>query len=177
MSVKSPSPKFAEETRDTLIQEALELFARHGYAGTSIDRIAEKVNMTKGAVYYYFSSKKEVLIACYQRQAQWVAEAVGAVPETDNPWDDTLRLCDTFLDFVVSNGRHTMPLQEVITFLGWETRLQDGGWLKPYPRNLLNSMIYGVLVEAAINLASSPDDYTLQDMKTLIADFLGGMRA
>ena len=88
-----------------------------------------------------------------------------------------------------------MPLQEVITFLGWETwrdidssytmgtlartisRLQDGGWLKPYPRNLLNSMIYGVLVEAAINLASSPDDYTLQDMKTLIADFLGGMRA
>ncbi|WP_323774084.1 TetR/AcrR family transcriptional regulator [Alcanivorax sp.] len=195
MSVKSSSPKFAEETRDTLIQEALELFARHGYAGTSIDRIAEKVSMTKGAVYYYFSSKKEVLIACYQLQAQWVAEAVGAVPETDNPWDDTLRLCDTFLDFVVSNGRHTMPLQEVITFLGWETwrdidsrytmgtlartisRLQDGGWLKPYPRNLLISMIYGVLVEAAINLASSPDDYTLQDMKTLIADFLGGMRA
>ena len=38
-------------------------------------------------------------------------------------------------------------------------------------------MIYGVLVEAAINLASSPDDYTLQDMKTLVADFLGGMRA
>jgi len=195
MSVKSPTQKFAEETRDTLIQEALELFARDGYAGTSIDRIAEKVNMTKGAVYYYFSSKKEVLIACYQLQAQWVAEAVRAVPETDNPWDDTLRLCDTFLDFVVSNGRHTMPLQEVITFLGWETwrdidssytmgtlartisRLQDGGWLKPYPRNLLNSMIYGVLVEAAINLASSPDDYTLQDMKTLVADYLGGMRA
>src|SRR5690606_29786200 len=160
----------------------------------SIDRIAERLNLTKGAVYHHFSSKKMLLIACYRLQAQRVADALSTVVETDNPLDDALQLCEAFIDFVVSHRKHTMPLQEVITVLGWDTwreldnhytmgtlsrtvtRLQEGGLVKDYPHSLLTDMIYGLLVEAAINLASSAGQYNAQEMKALIADFLKGVQ-
>jgi len=51
----------AGATRDRILEVALELFGRQGYAGTSIRDIAERMEMTKAAVYYHFRSKEELL--------------------------------------------------------------------------------------------------------------------
>ena len=40
---------------------AIDCFARLGYPGTSIDRIARAAGVTKGAVYYHFRDKEELL--------------------------------------------------------------------------------------------------------------------
>jgi len=42
---------------------AIDCFARLGYQGTSIDRIASAAGVTKGAVYYHFRDKEELLFA------------------------------------------------------------------------------------------------------------------
>lgn len=42
---------------------AIDCFARHGYQGTSIDRIARDAGVTKGAVYCHFRDKEELLFA------------------------------------------------------------------------------------------------------------------
>ena len=51
----------AGATRRRILEVALELFSRQGYAGTSIRDIAEQMEMTKAAVYYHFPSKEELL--------------------------------------------------------------------------------------------------------------------
>ena len=51
----------AGTTRDRILEVALELFSRQGYEGTSIRDIAERMAMTKAAVYYHFPSKEELL--------------------------------------------------------------------------------------------------------------------
>ena len=48
-------------TRERILEVALELFARQGYEGTSIRDIAERMGMTKAAVYYHFPAKEELL--------------------------------------------------------------------------------------------------------------------
>lgn len=48
-------------THDRILEVALELFSRRGYEGTSIRDIAERMGMTKAAVYYHFPSKEELL--------------------------------------------------------------------------------------------------------------------
>jgi AcrR family transcriptional regulator len=53
----------AEETRRRILDEATALFVERGYAGTSIRDISERLGMTKGALYYHFSSKEELLYA------------------------------------------------------------------------------------------------------------------
>ncbi|WP_260428686.1 TetR/AcrR family transcriptional regulator [Micromonospora globispora] len=42
---------------------ALALFVERGYAGTSVRDIAERLQMTKGSLYYHFSAKEDVLHA------------------------------------------------------------------------------------------------------------------
>lgn len=51
----------AEKTRLRILSNALTLFVKKGYENTTFIDIAEKLNMTKGAVYWHFKSKNELL--------------------------------------------------------------------------------------------------------------------
>lgn len=52
-----------DSSADRIRSCALELFARHGVAGTSLRMIAEELGVTKAAVYYHFRSKEEIVQA------------------------------------------------------------------------------------------------------------------
>lgn len=66
---------------------ALDLFADKGYDSTSINDIIEKVGVTKGAFYYYFKSKEQVLDEIVEKFNEYdalifrevLAEPAGAV--------------------------------------------------------------------------------------------------
>ncbi|WP_436533525.1 TetR/AcrR family transcriptional regulator [Actinoplanes sp. HUAS TT8] len=51
------------DTRERALRVALGLFARQGYAGTSLREIAEQLGVTKAALYFHFRSKEEILTA------------------------------------------------------------------------------------------------------------------
>ena len=48
-------------TREQIRAVALEMFAERGYAGTSLREIAERLGVSKAAVYYHFSTKEDIL--------------------------------------------------------------------------------------------------------------------
>jgi AcrR family transcriptional regulator len=54
------SPRQAD-TRQRILDVALELFAEQGYEKTSLREIAERLNVTKAALYYHFASKEALL--------------------------------------------------------------------------------------------------------------------
>src|SRR2546428_12290794 len=68
-------------SRKQLMASAIDCFARLGYQGTSIDRIARAVGVTKGAVYYHFRDKEELLFEAVEDRnggfEQQVLEQVG----------------------------------------------------------------------------------------------------
>src|ERR1700729_2676664 len=49
------------DTRARIQQVALELFAEHGYDKTSLREIAERLDVTKAALYYHFKSKEDIV--------------------------------------------------------------------------------------------------------------------
>jgi AcrR family transcriptional regulator len=49
------------DTRARIQQVAVELFAEHGYEGTSLREIAERLDVTKAALYYHFKSKEDIV--------------------------------------------------------------------------------------------------------------------
>jgi AcrR family transcriptional regulator len=51
------------DTREQIRTVALELFAEHGYDKTSLREIAERLGVTKAAVYYHFRTKEEILVS------------------------------------------------------------------------------------------------------------------
>src|SRR5438046_10671540 len=78
-------PRPSGGARKDLMAIAIDCFARYGYQGTSIDRIASAAGVTKGAIYYHFRDKEELLFeAVKDRTAAYEERIVGSVgPVTD----------------------------------------------------------------------------------------------
>jgi AcrR family transcriptional regulator len=55
-----------EETRGSIINTAIALFREKGYYQTSMDEIAETVDVSKATLYNYFDDKGSILIAYFQ---------------------------------------------------------------------------------------------------------------
>lgn len=53
----------AEQTRKDILQASLNMFCEKGYTRTTLDDIAKSINMTKGAIYWYFRNKPDILKA------------------------------------------------------------------------------------------------------------------
>ncbi len=50
-----------------LMRVSVELFAKQGYAQTSVQQIVDAAGVTKGALYHYFKSKDDLLFDIYDR--------------------------------------------------------------------------------------------------------------
>jgi AcrR family transcriptional regulator len=73
------------DTRARIQQIAVELFTEHGYEGTSLREIAERLGVTKAALYYHFKSKEDIiqsLVEDYQAQMAELIAWAGAQPRT-----------------------------------------------------------------------------------------------
>ncbi|WP_192582800.1 TetR/AcrR family transcriptional regulator [Streptomyces triticiradicis] len=62
------------DTRERAQRVALQLFAQHGYEGTSLRMIAQELDITKAALYYHYKSKEEILTAVLGDFSTSVAE-------------------------------------------------------------------------------------------------------
>ncbi|UNO40592.1 TetR/AcrR family transcriptional regulator [Streptomyces sp. MST-110588] len=63
-------------TRQRIQDVALELFAEHGYEKTSLREIAEKLDVTKAALYYHFKTKEDILIGLFQDLTRPIDELI-----------------------------------------------------------------------------------------------------
>ncbi|HEY7934919.1 MAG TPA: TetR/AcrR family transcriptional regulator [Solirubrobacteraceae bacterium] len=58
-----------ERTRTALVAAAAEVFARKGYAAARVEEIADRANLTTGALYGHFQSKHELFLAVFDEFA------------------------------------------------------------------------------------------------------------
>jgi AcrR family transcriptional regulator len=70
---------FNREQQNRLKQDAFYktgtlLFNKQGFDGTSLDEIAEKLQVSKGAFYYHIRNKEDLLYNCYSRSVDKVTE-------------------------------------------------------------------------------------------------------
>ncbi|MHB8896387.1 MAG: TetR/AcrR family transcriptional regulator, partial [Candidatus Geothermincolia bacterium] len=63
MSVVDRKQKEKLQRRTSIIDAAKELFSQKGYQATTMDEIAEKAELSKGAVYLYFESKDDLYVS------------------------------------------------------------------------------------------------------------------
>src|SRR3954452_153876 len=76
------------EARDELLSAALKVFARRGYRDAGVDEIAAEAGYSKGALYWHFSGKEELLMALLEEHIdaplrERIALLASAPPERD----------------------------------------------------------------------------------------------
>ncbi len=62
---KEQFEEIRKNTKQSIIDAGLKLFAHRGYHGTSIAEIAKEAGVSKGLAYNYFSSKSELAEAIF----------------------------------------------------------------------------------------------------------------
>jgi TetR/AcrR family transcriptional regulator len=77
-----------ERRRTTIVEEAIRQFGTEGYAGASLDSIAQAVGVRKQTILYYFANKDALLEACLAAAGQRVAEEIAAALEVSTDPED-----------------------------------------------------------------------------------------
>lgn len=94
------------DTRRKLLEAAFAEIYENGFQGASLDVILENTNVTKGALYHYFSGKKELGLAVVDEIIKGHLERLWLVPlknETD-PLKALGAILDHYLDMVGQDG-------------------------------------------------------------------------
>ncbi|GKQ37257.1 TetR/AcrR family transcriptional regulator [Streptomyces sp. A012304] len=63
-------------TRQRIQDVALELFAEQGYEKTSLREIAERLEVTKAALYYHFKTKEEIIVSLFADLTQPIKDLI-----------------------------------------------------------------------------------------------------
>jgi AcrR family transcriptional regulator len=98
-------PASPTSTRERILDIALELFNEQGYDKTSLRQIADRLGVTKAALYYHFERKEDILLELHLRLHRLgsgiLDELDGLGPEeTVAAWPHVL---DAFVDQVLAN--------------------------------------------------------------------------
>ena len=75
----------AGDTKERILETALELFAQNGYLGTSMNDIAQRLGFTKAALYKHYTSKQEILDSIVEQmnQMDYARAESYEMPETE----------------------------------------------------------------------------------------------
>lgn len=111
---RTRSPR-ADNRLPELLNAAAHLFARHGYAATSMRDIAVEVKMLPGSLYYHFPSKEELLIAVYSAGVlELQRAATESVAKEIDPWARLEALCRAHLEAVLRDSDYAHVLIRVL---------------------------------------------------------------
>jgi AcrR family transcriptional regulator len=98
----------AERTRQQILATAQRMFATYGYDATSLQMIADKMGLTKAAVYYYFPAKSDILHAAMQPGIQRLADLLDEAASIRGRRARIDHLVTGFVDFLIENRQYAV---------------------------------------------------------------------
>src|SRR5260370_9355792 len=95
-SAVPPSPhdrrqRRSADIRERLFRAALSLFAKKGFAETTVEDITEAADVGKGTFFNYFPSKDHILLAFVEMQLGKLEAAIEMAGQTNEPMPEFLR--------------------------------------------------------------------------------------
>ncbi len=122
--VLAERPARQENGRRDLTDIAIDCFARYGYHATSIDRIAKAAGLTKGAVYYHFKDKEELLFAAVKdRISQFERRVTSDILPVQDPVDALRRVTDVCLEHATKSNHRRFIVTLMVEALDTNARL------------------------------------------------------
>ncbi|RUM99414.1 TetR/AcrR family transcriptional regulator [Pseudaminobacter arsenicus] len=99
---KETASRRAHNRLPQLLDQAAQVFAKHGYAAASVRDIVRPIGMLPGSLYYHFQTKEDLLAAVYREGVQRISANVDAAIEAaDGPWQRLEAACVAHLSSVL----------------------------------------------------------------------------
>lgn len=162
------------DTKRALVAAARDLFATQGYEATSTEQILSTARVSRGSMYFHFTSKQELFVAVLEQvEAEFIERMVATGVPGDDVWEELTNGCLAFLDVSMEAPVRRIMLTDGPSVLGWtawneiEARhgrglLRDflqqamgAGLINVQPVEPLVLLLTGALNEAALAIANA----------------------
>jgi AcrR family transcriptional regulator len=156
--------------RDRILEQALVLFAKRGFADVSMKEIAEAVGITKAALYYHFTGKEALFASSFAHEVDLVRSQIAEIASQSADLFTAVR--DLALFFLERGPRDMRRLhQDFVSFVSEEQRDQlfPGG----SPEMILLHTMSGFFENQQANGQIRPDI----DVTTLFSVIFGMIHA
>ncbi|WP_431954912.1 TetR/AcrR family transcriptional regulator [Nocardia lijiangensis] len=193
-TVKTMRDKYAENTRQALLDTGRRLFVERDYAKLSAEELVRAAGLTRGALYHHFDGKRGLFEAVFDELESQAAQRIRAATAAgSDPLEQAERGIEEFLDVCTDPDYRKIVLINGPIALGWQRwreldRQHLGGLvvdaartlladelIKPYPAELLASALYGALTELSLTLTEVEGGRP--QAADLMRDLLGGLTA
>ncbi|WP_031476276.1 TetR family transcriptional regulator [Streptomyces bicolor] len=185
-----------QRTREALLRTALELFTTQGYDDTTVDDIADAVDVSQRTFFRYFAGKEEAALALQEMTVAHFLEAVRARPPHEAPmealrqavlegWDtlhdviDAVAPVEVFLRMyqvvestpvlLAAHLRRSMEIEEAIARILAE---REGVDIDADPRPRLAVAVFGGVMRLTERQWSTGEDFSLDAMRALTVSHL-----
>ena len=102
-----------DRRRQEVVYEAAKAFARQGYDTTSMQELAAAMGLATGALYHYFGSKEQLLMAiCDQLMDPLLEQATELLHEPAAPEQQLRGLVELWVAHVVAHRDHMLVFQQ-----------------------------------------------------------------
>ena len=108
----------AKETKERILEAALNTFSRRGYAGTNLSDIAAEVGVVKSALYRHFESKEALWNGLLDRMHAYYTEHFGSegnMPPIPQNAAELLSLTEHMMRFTVYDEKVTACRKLLLT--------------------------------------------------------------
>ncbi|MDX3455659.1 ScbR family autoregulator-binding transcription factor [Streptomyces sp. ME02-8801-2C] len=134
-SQSEPKQERAWRTRAHILQMAAELFAERGYATVTLQDVAERASMTKGAVYFHYKNKEALAVAVvHEHYVRWPLLLENVAARELPPYETLVtvldRVAEAFRDDIVVQAGARLQIERSLIdadlpepYVGWEDYL------------------------------------------------------
>lgn len=185
-----------QRTREALLRTALELFTTQGYEGTTVDDIAEAVDVSQRTFFRYFAGKEEAALALEEMMVAHFVQAVRERPPHEAPMEAlrqaVLEGWDTLNDVIeavapvelylrmyqviestpvllAAHLRRSVEIEEAIAHILAE---REGVDMDTDPRPRLAVAVFGGVMRLTERQWSTGEDFSLDAMRALAVSYL-----
>lgn len=196
--MRSRRVDYTESTRQALVDSALQLFTKRGYAATSLDAIVKSARVTKGALYHHFSGKQALFEAAFDQVERAAMARLATVVDGDgSPWDRAMAGIHAYVGVCLEPAYQRIVIHEAPVVMGWERwreaeehfsyglvraaveSLIKAGEIEKLPVEATARVLFGALSAGAETIASAaePKKVAVDVTKTITAVMTGMRRA
>ena len=105
-------------TKNRILDEALILFAEHGYKGTNLRDLAAQLGLSKSALYKHYTSKEDIWNCLLDRMEAYYAQRFGSesnLPPQPKSCDELFSLTMQMLRFTVNDPKIILTRKLLLT--------------------------------------------------------------
>ncbi|WP_405873284.1 MULTISPECIES: TetR family transcriptional regulator [unclassified Streptomyces] len=185
-----------QRTRDALLRAAVELFTTRGYERTTVDEIAEAVDVSQRTFFRYFAGKEEAALALQEMAVSRFVEAVRERPAREAPmealrqavlegWDRLNEVIEAVVPIelylrmyrvieatpvlLAAHLRHNEEIEDTIARVLAE---REGVDVDADPRPRLTVAVFGGVMRVTERQWSTGEDFSIDAMRALTISYL-----